>query len=452
LVFGCVAGCVGLAAALNEFTTPVYRSSVRVEVQREAGRSPLTGEVTENSTAQSDNQALYTTAQMVASREPMVQVVEALERLGTVIVPTQRPRPWPFGVRTADGHISTDAQTAKVDWLMSHVTVEPVRDTRLVRISVEHSKPATAAIIANTIAQNFVLYQVGQRSAADNSVASYLRAQAADVKQKIAALEQQTGGSGQPGLFSLEGRIQQLTATAAEFNTSYAKTTTERLALSSQLDRIRGVSRNPGIDLNEIPIQSEGLDAQRRNLLASNAALAKAREIYGANHPKLVLLQSENDHIRRGIRSEIANAVAILESQRSILVGREVSLQMAMAQTGDELRSLNDQSRKYSSVESELKGNRDLYNLLMSRVHEAEITGQLHRPMIRIVEPASIEPNAIRPRKGLNFAVSLLLGLFSGTGLALALESIRRTIRTPKDVDEVLQLPVLGLSPNDSLR
>jgi succinoglycan biosynthesis transport protein ExoP len=452
LVFGCVAGCVGLAAALNEITTPIYRSSVRVEVQREASRSPLTGEVTESSTPQSDNQALYTTAQMVASREPMAEVVQALERQGTVLTSRPHPRPWPLGVRAAGSQLPAGTEKEKVDWLLSHVAVEPVRDTRLIRISVEHSDPATASTIANTIAQNFVRYQSGRRSAADNSVAAYLRSQAGDVKRKTESLEQQTGGSGRPGLFSLEGRIQQLTATAAEFNAAYAKTTTERLTISSQLDRIKGVARNPAIDPNEIPIQSESLDALKRNLLASNAALAKAGEIYGANHPKLVMLQSENEHIRRGIRAEIANAMASLESQRSILVGREVSLQMAIAQTGDELRSLNDQSRKYSSIESELKSNRDLYNLLMSRVREAEITGQITRPMIRIVEPASLELDAIRPRKWLNLAVSLLLGLFSGAGLALALESIRRTIRSPKDVDEVLQLPVLGLIPKDSLR
>ena len=125
---------------------------------------------------------------------------------------------------------------------------------------------------------------------------------------------------------------------------------------------------------------------------------------------------------------------------------------MAMGQAEDELRSLNDQALRYSAIEGELKSNRELYNLLMSRVHEAEITGQLTRPIVRIVEPASIEPRAVRPRKAINFVVSLFMGGLAGAGLAFVLESLRKTIRTPRDVEDALQLPVLGLIPKDAIR
>jgi uncharacterized protein involved in exopolysaccharide biosynthesis len=451
LVLGCVAGGLALAACLNEFTTPVYKSSVRVEVQREASRSPLTGAVTETPTPQSDDQALFTAAQIVTSRLPMAEVVSTLDRQGTPIGAAPR-RFWPFRAKSGAASRAPRSVADKVDWLLAHVTVEPLRDTRLIRISVEASDPATAARIANTIADNFVRYQAGQRSAADNTVATYLRSQAADVQSHIKALERHAQGSDQPGLFALESKIQQLTATLAEYNASYSKATTERLAVSSQLDRVKLISRDSKIDRSEIPVHTEALDALRRDLLVSNTALAKAREIYGGSHPKFIQLKSENDEIRRNMREEFISAVGSLESQRSILVGREESLRAALAKGEDDLRDLNDQARRYSTSEGELKSNRDLYTLLTSRIHEAEITGQLTRPSVRIVEPASLELGAVRPRKMLNVAIGLLLGLLSGTGMAFLLESLRKTIRTPKDVDELLQLPVLGLIPKDSLR
>ncbi len=451
LIFGCVTGGLVLAVALNELTTPEYRSSVRLEVQREATRSPLTGAVTESPTTQSDNQTLLTTAQLVTTRTPMAQVVAALDAKGIALESPGLPIPFPRfgGAATPSGPAGV---SEKVEWLLAHSVVEPLRDTRLIRISVDHSKPAAAAEIANTIAENFVRYHLSQRTAADNSVAGYLRVQAAEVKEKIQAFERQTGGSAQTGLYSIDSRIQQLTATAAELNASYAKATTDRLSISSQLDRIRRVANDPAMNLNEIPIHTDALDAIRRDLLVSNTALAKAREIYGASHPKLIQLKSENDDLRRSLRVEINNAISNLESQRSIVVGREASLQAAMGQVDANLRSLSEQSRAYSLVENDLKGSRELYSLLMSRVHEAEITGQLTRPLVRIVEPATIEPRAVRPRKVLNVGVGLLLGMLCGAGLAFLLESLRRTIRTPKDVEDALQLPVLGLIPKDAIR
>ena len=62
-------------------------------------------------------------------------------------------------------------------------------------------------------------------------------------------------------------------------------------------------------------------------------------------------------------------------------------------------------------------------------------------------QAAAVPLKSVRPRKAINIAVGLVLGLVFGTGLALALESIRRTIRTPRDVVHELHLPVVGMIP-----
>ena len=76
---------------------------------------------------------------------------------------------------------------------------------------------------------------------------------------------------------------------------------------------------------------------------------------------------------------------------------------------------------------------------------DAEIAGQMLDPLIKIVEPATASRDPIRPRKTLNFGLCLLAGFTVGTGLAFMREGLNRTIRTPQDVSEHLQLPVLGL-------
>ena len=82
-----------------------------------------------------------------------------------------------------------------------------------------------------------------------------------------------------------------------------------------------------------------------------------------------------------------------------------------------------------------------------SRLKEAEITGQARGPLVEVIEPAAANSSPVRPRKLLNFIVCLFAGLTIGTGLAFLREYLRRTIRTPQDVDDYLQLPVMGLIP-----
>ncbi len=101
-----------------------------------------------------------------------------------------------------------------------------------------------------------------------------------------------------------------------------------------------------------------------------------------------------------------------------------------------------------STLEGQLKTKQDFYNLLNSRVQEGEVvTAGMRVPQVRVVEPATVEGDPVRPRRALNLILGLVVGLFAGTGLALFLEYLRRAIRTPNDVMEHLQIPVLGMIP-----
>src|SRR5881396_3654776 len=90
LILACVLGGLAFAFTLNEFTSPVYRSRIRVEVRREPTRSPLTGAVTETPSPQSDYQAIYTAADMVTNRTLIGNVVTAMWERGIPLEPEKR--------------------------------------------------------------------------------------------------------------------------------------------------------------------------------------------------------------------------------------------------------------------------------------------------------------------------------------------------------------------------
>ena len=87
----------------------------------------------------------------------------------------------------------------------------------------------------------------------------------------------------------------------------------------------------------------------------------------------------------------------------------------------------------------------------MPPVPEAlQIGGEVRQPLVDIVEAATLSPEPVRPRKALNLALGLIVGLMSGTGLALLMEYLRRTVKTPRDVTQILELPILGMIPRSS--
>lgn len=66
---------------------------------------------------------------------------------------------------------------------------------------------------------------------------------------------------------------------------------------------------------------------------------------------------------------------------------------------------------------------------------------------IAVVQPASMPLRPVRPRKGLNLFIGLVIGLVGAVGLAFLAERFDHSLRTPKQLEGRLGLPVLGSIP-----
>lgn len=348
---------LGLGVALNATTEPVYRATARIEIQRESNRSLLTGEMTQNMTFQAENVALTTAAEMITNRRLLERVVQNLRDRETTMGEVGRGR---------------DLE-AQVDWLAARLTVEPIRDTRLVNIHVEHTSRRRAEEIANLVASTFAEVHSQERAAGVGSMLSYLEDQLSQVKVKIESAERSLVDGQTVDSYTLEKRLEQLTLTSGDL---------------------------------------------QRKLTVSNAELAQARQIYKSLHPKLVSLETENATIREEIAA----------SER-------------------EMHRINDTLQRYSLTQGELKSNRELYGMLMLKLKEAQINGQMETSLVQLVQAAASQADPVRPRKTLNIVVCLVAGLLAGVGFAFLREVMRHTIRTPDQVTEYLQLPVLGMVP-----
>src|SRR5207244_5107086 len=225
---------------------PIYRAVTRVEISREPSHSPITGADLGEDTP-TDNVALLTTAELMTNRSLMRQVAKTLKERQLLQVNAPRAE---FlrrlrdrvTFRTVDQASAVEGEgdgpsSRDVDWLLSVLSVKPIRDTRLVKVEVEHWNPRIAKPIADVVVSEFVDYQSGLRSNSDTLRLGRMRERIQGENSEIKQMEQHL--SGVAGVPVLEEKAKQLSGTMGGLNEALVKAQTDRMAVDAKLMRVR---------------------------------------------------------------------------------------------------------------------------------------------------------------------------------------------------------------------
>ncbi len=66
---------------------------------------------------------------------------------------------------------------------------------------------------------------------------------------------------------------------------------------------------------------------------------------------------------------------------------------------------------------------------------------------VQIIDKAALPTNPVSPRITLNIAIAGALGLMASVFIALLIEAMDQTIKVPEDIERILELPVIGMIP-----
>ena len=95
----------------------------------------------------------------------------------------------------------------------------------------------------------------------------------------------------------------------------------------------------------------------------------------------------------------------------------------------------------------------EIYVMLAKRLEEAKVAEVMVPNEVQVIDEATLPERPIKPRKLLTLVIAAIFGVLAGSGYAVAKALMYRKIRSSEDVEQYLQLPVLGSIPDaDSLK
>ena len=114
------------------------------------------------------------------------------------------------------------------------------------------------------------------------------------------------------------------------------------------------------------------------------------------------------------------------------------------------MKALPEKERGYIQAKRDVDVAQDIYQMLSKRLEEAKVAEVMVPNEVQIVDAPTLPEKSIAPRRVLIMLTSAVIGLLLGCFYTLVQSFGNRKVQTSKDVEDMLQVPMLGIIPNHS--
>ena len=337
-----------------------------------------------------------------------------------------------------------------INVLAEQVSIEPVRKTQIVKINAISENPKLAAKIANEIANAYIESYMEAKLSLTLNATDWMQGRLTELSGKLREAEANLQAYREAeDLVELEGvltissnelkalteSLVQVRRKLAVSESIYEQIKSGQLKNKSDYESLRAVLAHPLIQelkQEESKVQRQVQDLSRR---------------YGPKHPKMISARSELQSIEQNITAQIENIIDGVERDYNVDKDNERDLQIAVEESKDRVQDINRKQFRLRSLEREVRTNKDLYDAFFKRIQETSATSDLQTANARVVDQAFAPKVPVKPKKKLIVVIAAILGLLVSCGIAFLLEMLNNTIRSTRDVEDKLNLPVLGVLP-----
>lgn len=338
-----------------------------------------------------------------------------------------------------------------VEHIQGRILVEPLKESRLVGIAVEGTDPAQTAVLANAVSDAYIEFNLDQKISATSSAVDWLTVQLHELKERLRQSELALQGFKEKDRLvsvSLEERQSIVAQTLSQLNESLSTTKAERISLGSlraQLAEAHAGGDAP--DSLEDVIRNRLIQELKSTQSKLGQEYAELAVRYTADHPKVIAVKRKLKLVEADLNAEVDKVLQSLDQRYQAALATEAQLKASIYEAKSEALKLNKSEIEYTRLRRERDNNAALYDLVLKRRKEADLTRLLRVNNVRPLEAAVTPRVPIRPRTVFNMLVAFVFGLLGGIGLALLVDYLDNTLKTQEQIESWVGVPFLGLMP-----
>jgi uncharacterized protein involved in exopolysaccharide biosynthesis len=312
-----------------------------------------------------------------------------------------------------------------------------IRENQLIYISASARNPQLAAQIANTLADVYLNQQRGRVSGPASERAKRYALELAELKDKVRVAQDQVTA------------FRQRTGVT---NTTEKNNNVEQALLGSLQAQLQDASNaRRAAEVKAAAEQSAtsaagtpAVQSMKALLNTQQTQLAQLRTTYGAQHPKVMELESQIHATQRNLDVEMHGVAATNSADLMAAQQLEAKMRVAVEEQRNKVLGVNKLQDDGTKYELELESAQSVYKRALDGYDQIMFASGAHSANISVVSAAVPPQKVTKPNKPKLLLMGIMAGIFVGLLAPLLYELfVNRRIRTRDDFERSFNIPVL---------
>lgn len=329
--------------------------------------------------------------------------------------------------------------------LKSLMTAEKEGVTNIINIKVISENAEESALVANAVARAYRDYNIKEKNRKTFETKSFVEEQLRLTSNRLTQAEEELRAFRESySLISMDDQTRNTLDRLNDVEIEFEKLKNQKKEVESQLKMIEEKAKLSPEKFERTLIVPDR-DSPIFGLRGKLSDLFLKRETllidFTEKHPQIVEVNDQ-------IQAVILEITKELKAFYSILATREADLSTKLNRLKRENQSLPEKALKLVRMQRELQLQESLYAQLKTKYQETLIQESGKVEEVSIVKPALVPaaPHNI-PSKARIVFTGIVMGLFIGIVFAFGEEVFDTSMGNIEDVENLLQVPVLGMIP-----
>jgi capsular exopolysaccharide synthesis family protein len=341
-----------------------------------------------------------------------------------------------------------------INKLKNSIRISAIGETNIAKLTVESEIPLMAKVLANTIMAQYRNYRLENKRQNVLSSYEFVNDQLEGIKEKLESAENDLSN------FKRDNQIAIMDESSKDIIESLSRLEEEKIKVELELGEY--VNKRDGMnqELKEkgyfdqthlSPQNREGRGTPFSTLLEQlsdveiqRLALLQRRK---ESHPDIIKINEQIAQIKSKLGEYNQNTLVSLNIIIRGLRKKLSGLNRLISSYAQKIENLPEKNSELTQLTRNKNVYEKMFTLLLDKREEFRLAELSKMQDIVIIESAKIPHKPVRPRKILNIAIALVLGIMIGFGTIFAKEIFERRITSLDESEKILPFPMLSIIP-----